>query len=68
MTLSSGIEPEISLIEPGQQDIIEVALPDAISCLLQTDVLLQQSIADEELAFLEAERSGVAHAAHELEL
>jgi hypothetical protein len=30
MTLFSGIEPEISRIEPGQQDIIEGDRPDAI--------------------------------------
>jgi hypothetical protein len=30
MTLFSGIEPEISRIEPGQQDIIEGDRPNAI--------------------------------------
>jgi hypothetical protein len=30
MTLFSGIEPEISRIEPGHQDIIEGDRPDAI--------------------------------------
>jgi hypothetical protein len=66
MTLFSGVEPEISLIDPGQQDIIEGHRPDAIAGLLQGDILLRQCIADEELTLLEAERTGVAHPAHQV--
>jgi hypothetical protein len=66
MTFFLGIEPEISLIESGQQDIIAGDGPEAISGLLHSAILLQERIADEALAGVEAERSGLAHAASQL--
>ncbi len=57
------MEPEVSLVESGEQDIVEVNGPDAIVDLFHAYSFLEQGIAQEELAVLEAEGTGVAHLA-----
>jgi hypothetical protein len=54
------IELEISLIEPGQKDLVEVHRPDAICGLLEADEFLEQRIAEKELVLFEPEGAGVA--------
>ncbi len=52
--MSSAAEFEVALVESGEQDIIEVDRPDAVIRLLHSHGFLEQGIAEEELAVLEA--------------